>query len=461
MGLRSTRPGDGTVRLLSRRHFARTRSCPIRVGLGARICAGFACWPRQVGDGRQVAVGVVGRVALGQLVSSSHERLVEPHSSRRVLKRDAMMTARELIKHGRSRAGRRRVKSTGMSDRPIGMSPYENARWEDIQAWRSTTPRGLAERLPENVRDRTKQVAQKAGEIWDKVPGNDALESAFASAIKGGFDMALDFTESTISERKVVKRVTKGLSVEATGYNDLRGLDLATLDARAPKIARNRAVLAAGHGAGAGLLAGGATAAGAATGGMGALPAAGIVALTIVADTAAVSVGSIQGAAYVGAHYGYDPTRPAERAMMMGLLAGTLAADAAKVQALRQVRQLALDLAAKRTLQDLSEGTLYRMMLRMYGALMIDATKRSVAKGLPVLGAGVGAATNYHTVRRTIVSAEHAYPERWLIDKYDSATVEIVDVEVVEAAVDAAVGEEDRGILDRLEHFDDIDESGV
>ncbi len=147
--------------------------------------------------------------------------------------------------------------------------------------------------------------------------------------------------------------------------------------------------------------------------------------------------------------------------MMIGLLAGTLAADAAKAQALRQVRQLALDLASKRAVQDLSEGTLYNMMLRIYGALMLNTAKRSVAKGVPVLGAGIGATVNYHTVRRTIVSADHAYPERWLMDKYSTATLENVDLEVVEAAVDAAVGEEDRGILDRLEHVDNVDESDV
>ena len=92
---------------------------------------------------------------------------------------------------------------------------------------------------------------------------------------------------------------------------------------------------------------------------------------------------------------------------------------------------------------------------------MLNTAKRSVAKGLPVLGAGVGATVNYRTVRRTIVSADHAYPERWLMDKYDSATDEIIDVEVVEAAVDAAIWEGDRGILDRLEHVDDVDEPGV
>ena len=99
--------------------------------------------------------------------------------------------------------------------------------------------RRLTERLPDNVRDRTKQVAEKAGEVWDKVPGNNALERALATAIKGGFDMALDITESTINERKVVERVTKGLAIEATSYDDLRGLDLATLDERAPKNAKS------------------------------------------------------------------------------------------------------------------------------------------------------------------------------------------------------------------------------
>lgn len=102
-----------------------------------------------------------------------------------------------------------------MSEKPTGMTPYEDARWEAIQAWRSTTPRSLSERLPDNVRDRTKQVAEKAGQVWDKVPGNDALERALATAIKGGFDMALDITESTINERKVVERVTQGLAIEA------------------------------------------------------------------------------------------------------------------------------------------------------------------------------------------------------------------------------------------------------
>lgn len=345
-----------------------------------------------------------------------------------------------------------------MSHKPSGMTQYESMRWDEIQAWRSPTRKGLAERLPEKVQAGVRQAAEKVEGIWDKVPGNVALQKVFASAIQGGFDMALDATESTIKEHKVVQRVTKGLAIDAAHYDDLHRLELAILDERAPGNAKKRAALAAGHGAAAGFVAGGALAAGAGTGGMGALPAAGIVASTILADTAAVSIGSIQGAAYVGAHYGYDPTRPAERAMMLSLLGGALAADAAKAQALRQVRQLALDLAAKRTVTDLTESALYRMMLRIYGSLMLDVAKRSVAKGLPVLGAGVGAATNYHTVRRTIVAADHAYPERWLFDKYQSGDVEAIDVGIVEAAVESAISDGDRQILDRLGQSEEVDE---
>lgn len=337
-----------------------------------------------------------------------------------------------------------------MYEIPVGMTGYESARWDDIQEWHSMTPKGLAERLPAGVQQGAKQVALKAGEVWDKIPGNAALEQALAVAIKGGFDMALDVTETTISEQKVVRRVAKGLPIEAETYDDIRVLDLAILDERAPKNAKRRAALAAGHGAATGFVAGGAAAAGAASGGMGALPAAGIVALAILADTAAVSVGSVQGAAYVGAHYGYDPTKPAERAMMMSLLGGAMAADAAKAQALRQVRQLALDLAAKRTVKELGEGAIYKLMLRIYGALMLDVTKRSVAKGVPLLGAGVGATTNYYTVRRTIVAADHAYPERWLLDKYETGSVERIRVDEVEAAIEAAISDSDRSVLDRL-----------
>ncbi len=347
-----------------------------------------------------------------------------------------------------------------MSYKPAGMTQYESARWYDIQEWRSTTRKSFADRLPDKVQERTKQVAQRAGEVWDKLPGNNALENVLASAIQGGFDMALDVTESTIKEHEVVQHVTRGLEIDASCYDDLRSLELSILDERAPKNAKKRAAVAAGHGAAAGFAAGGATAAGASSGGMGALPAAGIVVSTILADTAAVSIGSIQAAANVGAHYGYDPTRPAERAMMMSLLGNAFAADAAKAQALRQVRQLALDLAAKRTVNDLSERTLYRMMLRLYGALMLDTAKRSLAKGLPALGAGIGAATNYHTVRRTIVAADHAYPERWLLDKYESGPVEVLDVGVVEAAVESSISERDHQILDRLDQPHQVDESG-
>ncbi|HEU5149563.1 MAG TPA: EcsC family protein [Iamia sp.] len=349
-----------------------------------------------------------------------------------------------------------------MSDKPVGMTPYEAKRWDAIEEWRASTPRGLLERLPEGVRERGRQVADKAMEVWDKVPGNEGLQKAFATAIRGGFDMTLDATEKTISEKKVVARVTENLPIEAKTYQDLRALDLFVLDERSPKNAKKRAAIAAGHGAAAGFIAGGATAAGAASGGMGALPAAGVVALSVIADTAAVSVGSMQGAAYVGAHYGYDPREPAERAMMMSLLAGVLAEDAARAQALRQVRQLALDLAARRAVADLNESVLYRMMLRLYGSLMLDTAKRSIAKGVPILGAGIAAGSNYHSVRRTIVAADHAYPRRWLVEKYSSGADEPIDVETVEKSVRDATSGEDSSILDRLEDIDtaDVDEGG-
>lgn len=202
--------------------------------------------------------------------------------------------------------------------RPLGMNAYESERWDGMQQWRSTTPTSLAERLPAKVQQNSRQAAEKAVEVWDRVPGNDAVEKTLAAAIQGGFDMALDVIESTVREPKVLQRVTKGLPIEAASYDDLRSIDLAVLDDRAPKNAKRRAALAAGHGAAVGFAAGGAAAAGASSGGMGALTTAGIVDSAILADTAAVSIGSMQGAA--SSELTTDTTRPAERAMMMLLL---------------------------------------------------------------------------------------------------------------------------------------------
>lgn len=332
-------------------------------------------------------------------------------------------------------------------DRPFGMNGYEEHRWNQIQDWHEQHHKGLGHLVPASVKKTFDLAGDRVAEIWEKIPGNDQIEQVLAKTIQGSFHFAIDTAAKTISE----PRVTRKVMGRPGSYTELSGLPLNQLDRAAPSLKVSRSLLAAAHGAAAGFLAGGSVAAGAASGGMSALPSAGVVAATAAADAGAVAIGSIQAAGLVGAHYGYDPTSAAEHAMMMSVLGGTLMGDAARVATFRQIRQLALDLAAKKTVDHLSRKRLYQIMLKLYGAMLLKTTKRNVARGLPVIGIAIGAGTNYKTLRDTVERAAYNYPERWLLDKYNAPSAEVIDIEVLEREVDEAIDADDAGVIDKLE----------
>ena len=113
-----------------------------------------------------------------------------------------------------------------------------------------------------------------------------------------------------------------------------------------------------------------------------------------------------------------------------------------------------LDLAARRSLTELSEGALYNLMLRIYGTLMISTAKQSVAKGIPVIGAGIAGGDNYYSARRAMTTASYVYPERLLMDRYpDHGAARDVagpDMSAIEAAVFDDLSDRDRRVIDRL-----------
>lgn len=202
---------------------------------------------------------------------------------------------------------------------PTGMTPYEAKRWSQIAEWHAHRPRSLAQRVPEGIKCHTRRAGERVADVWEKVPGNDQIEQVIANAIQGSFHFAIDTTCRSISEERVTRRV---LGRSGGSYADLQLVSLPKLDGAAPSLKVSRSLVAAAHGAAAGFVAGGSTAAGAASGGMGALPAAMAVAGSAVFDAGAVAIGSIQATALLGAHYGYDPSSPAEHAMMMSVLSG-------------------------------------------------------------------------------------------------------------------------------------------
>lgn len=337
---------------------------------------------------------------------------------------------------------------------PQGLSAYEAQRWEEIQEWKAHAIKPSRLRLPAAVKDKVEVATEKAKDAWASVPGNDKIETWIAEAINGSFHMTIDVLAKTVDEEKILKKVSAAAGTPLERLADLSHLDLRPLDKAAPDHKIRRSFIAAGHGAAAGFVAGGATAVGAATGGMGALPAAGIVAGALVTDAAVLVGNMVQSAAYIGAHYGFDAKRSEEHAILMSMLGAGIAKEAGKVAAMMRVRDLALALAAKKTVAELSKKQLYHVIRRVYALLLLKTGKRSIAKGVPALGVGLGAGINYGTVRKVVDAAQHLYPERFLIVKYTEPGDTVIDLNT---AFDDLVDAADEGIMQRLDELPNRD----
>jgi hypothetical protein len=334
--------------------------------------------------------------------------------------------------------------------KPEGLSAYEADRWGEIQDWKAEVIKPSKIKVPATVKAKVGVAADRARAAWESVPGNEKVEKWIAEAINGSFHMTIDVVAQTVNEERIIKKVSSAADTSLETLADFANLDLRPLDEAAPDHKILRAFIAAGHGAATGFVAGGATAAGALTGGMGALPAAGVVAGLAVTDAAALVGNMVQSSAYIGAHYGFDAKKPQEHAILMSMLGAGIAKEAGKVAAMMRVRDLALALAAQRTIAELSKKQLYQVLRRIYALLLLKTGKRNLAKGVPFLGVGLGAGINYGTVRKVVDAAQHLYPERFLIVKYGDPRDAVIDLDT---AFDDLVDEDDEGIMQRLEEL--------
>ena len=135
-----------------------------------------------------------------------------------------------------------------------------------------------------------------------------------------------------------------------------------------------------------------------------------------------------------------------------------VASAAAKVVAMMRVRELAL--AAKQTIAQLSQKQLFNLMRRVYALLLLKTAKKNIAKGVPLLGAGLGAGLNYAAARQVLDTSRHLYPERFLITKYPEPQAgEQAHAEVIDVFPDE-LDDADRGIVDRLDELTFDEEGG-
>lgn len=328
------------------------------------------------------------------------------------------------------------------------MSPYERRAWREIQTWKEDASKPGKNLVPAQVKQAGRTVAEKSGNVWEQVPGNEKVAVAVKEAVEGGLQLFTDAIAEAVTEQRLLRKYERRVGHRPT-YADVRQLNLSVPDRVVPDLRKSRPWVSAASGGAAGFVAGGATTAGAASGGAAVLPAAGVVATSIVADTAATLANAAHCTATIGAYYGFDPNDEAERALIMSVVGAGVATGATKHAAMNQVRDVSIMLAQKKAWDVLNEKYLVALMNKVYGALAINTTKRSMAKGLPAAGAVLGAGINYRMVRRSVVTAGYLYRERFLLSKYEGwRDVPEVHVEDIEVVHDRGLNKRDKELFD-------------
>lgn len=184
---------------------------------------------------------------------------------------------------------------------------------------------------------------------------------------------------------------------EITELAQVRGLGVADVLAVRPHLARAYAIAAAVQGGLTGALGGLVTARPVVV----LATAAGVLG----ADSVLTTATCVRAVAHVGAYYGYDPRTEAERAVVLAVLATSLATPGnATVSAHAQLRAL----VRGATTTGPAAGTVVAQL----------SGPREFAPLVPALGIVLGALLTARLVARVVDDADHLYRERFLREKY-------------------------------------------
>jgi hypothetical protein len=262
--------------------------------------------------------------------------------------------------------------SAAVAPDPAVMSAGDARAWEAVRRWRGAEP-------------------PRAG-FWGRVgsaalsglrllPGADLVDDVVLGSVAGPLRDAgvwLGWLVAGRVEPVVAALAEAGHAVETAA--DLRVLDVEDLRAVRASLARVHVGAAGLRGGLTGAAAGAAAGASSAVTGIAATLAAAALDTVLTAATCTRAV------ARVALHYGYDPAEPAEREFALAVLAAGLSPDPARVV----------------------PG----------GPRLGSPGHCELARGLPVLGVGLGVVLSIRQVARVLETAEHLYTERFLCEKY-------------------------------------------
>jgi len=290
------------------------------------------------------------------------------------------------------------------------MSDYERKAYHALTA----APEDSRSIVPRWARDSGAQIGESVRSGLSKMPGNEVIAEAYATAAKGLIDFTSGNGIQSVSLSRSMKRHQKaGHAVERT--EDFIRLDLRECDAMIPSRKQLHQVAALVEGAASSLLITGATVSTTVSGGA----TAAVVVATLTADSVIMLAGIGRIVGEVAVAYGYDPRLPEEEvfaAQVIGL--GFAVGGGAKTAALTSLSRLTQDMMRRATWTQLNQHLLVEVINQAFATLGLKLTQKKLGQLVPVAGILISSGVNLQLVRRMHAAASQAYRLRFLTEKY-------------------------------------------
>jgi hypothetical protein len=275
---------------------------------------------------------------------------------------------------------------------------YEADAWSEIRAWEQRPDAGLFKAL----RVAGRPVSRAADTVFN-LPAFDRHADRLGDSLRS----ASETLANTVDVPAVLRRTGSQVGRPVLQLEDLRQVDLRTLDRQAKGLDRKYIVLS--------------SASGGAAGAASTLPGGSLLAWSALgADVVATTTLLLRAIAGYGTHYGRDMTSPQEAQFAVGLLSlGAVAHDEDKrADLLHEIHSVSVLLARGASWKEMSRDSSVKALQSVFDKLGLRLTRRKLTQVIPFFGAAAGGTLGAALADHTCQGAYMQYRRRYLLEKY-------------------------------------------